>query len=94
MNNPKNTRKCCACQGRADKQYLIRVVAHDGQAFIDESGKAGGRGAYVHKNADCLKKLRKKNMLSHALKTSVPDAVYEQIEDIIFNRPQQNVEKS
>ena len=80
MNNPKNTRKCCACQGRDDKCNLIRVARNGNVAFVDESGKADGRGAYVHKNAECVAKLKKKKALSHALKMNVPEDVYARLE--------------
>ena len=50
-------RKCIACQERDSKKGLIRIVKNkEGQIFLDPIGKANGRGAYICKDAECLKK--------------------------------------
>ena len=50
-------RKCIACQERDSKKGLIRIVKNkEGQIILDPIGKANGRGAYICKDAECLKK--------------------------------------
>lgn len=73
-------RKCIACSERRPKRELVRIVNDPERGvIIDESGKANGRGAYLCRDAACIRKAKKKNMLKFALKTSVSDDFYEEI---------------
>jgi predicted RNA-binding protein YlxR (DUF448 family) len=48
-------RTCVGCRGKAPKRDLVRVVrVLDGDAVVDPSGSAPGRGAYVHRDAGCI----------------------------------------
>ena len=50
-------RKCIACQDRDNKKELIRIVKNkEGHIFLDKTGKANGRGAYICNCSECLKK--------------------------------------
>lgn len=70
-------RKCIACQERDSKKGLIRIVKNkENQVFLDPTGKANGRGAYVCHNEDCLKKSIKSKALNRAFKMDVEDSVY------------------
>jgi predicted RNA-binding protein YlxR (DUF448 family) len=55
------------------KRALIRIVRGPGGVAIDPTGKAPGRGAYLHDQRSCWDEgLR--GALSHALKTEIsPD---------------------
>ena len=48
--------------------------------MLDETGKLSGRGAYICKKADCLKKARKARRLESSLECSIPAEVYERLE--------------
>ena len=73
-------RKCIACQERDSKKGLIRIVKNkDGQIFLDPSGKANGRGAYICKDVECLKKAIKTKALNKTFKIEVPNEVYESL---------------
>ena len=73
-------RKCIACQDRDNKKELIRIVKNkEGQIFLDPIGKAKGRGAYICKDAECLKKAIKSKALNRAFKIEVPNEVYENL---------------
>lgn len=73
-------RKCIACQERDSKKGLMRIVKNkEGQIFLDETGKANGRGAYICKSSECLKKAIKSKALNRAFKIEVPDEVYENL---------------
>ncbi len=69
-------RRCNGCGESKPKQQLCRVVrSPDGQVSIDPTGKAAGRGAYVCKNSDCLKKAKKTNRLSRSLGCEVSEDI-------------------
>lgn len=73
-------RKCVGCQEMKDKRSLLRIVlTPDGEVFLDTTGKQNGRGAYVCNDSACLQLARKKKSLERALKTAIPDAVYERL---------------
>ncbi len=77
-------RMCIVCRGQSDKKTLLRIVKNkEGQIFVDQTGKANGRGAYVCKDADCLEKLKKTKALNRAFKCNIPDSVYEGIGEAI-----------
>ncbi|RDY24750.1 YlxR family protein [Romboutsia maritimum] len=73
-------RKCIACQDRDSKKELVRIVkTKDGEIFLDLTGKANGRGAYICKSSECLKKAIKTKALNKAFKIEVSDEVYEKL---------------
>ena len=81
-NNTKNLRMCCVCRMHADKSELIRIVkSKDGQIFVDKTKTADGRGVYLHSNAECMEKLKKKKLLNAAFKCVVDESVYEDLSD-------------
>ena len=53
-------RKCIACQDRDAKRDLVRIVKNkEGQIFLDKTGKANGRGAYIKKDLSVLEQAKK-----------------------------------
>ncbi|MDU1598552.1 RNase P modulator RnpM [Peptostreptococcus anaerobius] len=75
-------RKCIACQERDNKKKLIRIVKNkDNEIFLDPSGRANGRGAYVCANHECLSKAIKSKALNRAFKMDVEDEVYRHLLD-------------
>ena len=76
----KNTRKCIVCREHADKSELLRFVrTPDGRIVFDAEQKLDGRGAYVH--SECKQKLLKKDLLSAAFKTAVPQEILRGLDD-------------
>ena len=70
-------RQCLGCREMKPKRELIRVVrAPDGGISLDFKGKAPGRGAYVCRDAACLKKAMKSRAIERAFETSIPEEVY------------------
>jgi predicted RNA-binding protein YlxR (DUF448 family) len=64
-----------------EKKQLLRVVrSKEGEISVDAVGKAPGRGAYLCKKAECLRKARKASRLEHSLECSIPDDVYAALE--------------
>ena len=73
-------RKCIVCGNLYDKNDLLRVVKNKEMGIvIDESGKLNGRGAYICKNNECLKDVRKNNKLNRVFKQKVDDKLYEEL---------------
>ena len=60
---------------------LLRVVrTPDGAVIYDPTGKANGRGAYVCRSVECLKKARKARRLERVFSSQIPDEVYDMME--------------
>ena len=52
-------RKCTGCGEHFPKKELVRILrTPEGEIVIDEGGKKSGRGAYICKKAECLKKAK------------------------------------
>jgi uncharacterized protein len=74
-------RKCIACQEMKPKRQLIRVVrTPDGEVQLDVIGKKAGRGAYICGEVTCFQLARKQKSFDRALKQSVHQDVYAQLE--------------
>lgn len=74
-------RMCVGCNEMKPKKELIRVVKPaEGEISLDLTGKKNGRGAYICKNADCLKLARKKGRLEKSFQCRISDEVYDTLE--------------
>lgn len=74
-------RRCVGCGQSFPKKTLLRVVrSPDGIVSLDETGKKSGRGAYICKNVQCLRKARKAKRLERNLECEIPDEVYAGLE--------------
>ena len=61
-------RMCVGCREMKEKRELIRIVrTPEGEVAIDETGKRSGRGAYICRNAECLKRAIKQKQLERQL---------------------------
>lgn len=70
-------RQCVSCRTMYDKRDLLRVVkSPEGDISLDATGKKSGRGAYVCRSAECLKKAQKSKALERALEIAIPEEVY------------------
>ena len=78
-------RKCVGCSQKFPKENMLRIVRTfdaEGKKFfqIDSSGKMDGRGAYLCKNVDCLKKAAKGKRFERSFKSSLGKNFYEMID--------------
>ena len=65
-------RQCTGCREMKPKRDLLRVVrSPEGTVSIDLRGKAPGRGAYLCRSAECLKKAVRSRALDRALDITV-----------------------
>lgn len=75
-------RQCVGCGEMKSKKEMMRVLrTADGQICLDATGKKNGRGAYLCKQEECLKKARKNRGLERSFKMSIPDEVYQLLEE-------------
>ncbi|HPE94799.1 MAG TPA: YlxR family protein [Bacillota bacterium] len=79
MTKNKPERKCVGCNEMKEKSSLIRIVRQDERVFVDTTGKANGRGAYVCKSCDCIKKAVKQNRFEKALGVKLTEQICEQL---------------
>ena len=73
-------RTCIGCRTEKPKRELIRVVrSPEGTLSLDFKGKAPGRGAYLCRDAECLKRAVKSRAIERALSVTVPPEVLEEL---------------
>ena len=69
-------RKCMGCMKSFPKAELVRIVrTKEGEISLDLTGKKSGRGAYICRSADCLKKAVKAKRLEKSFECEIPDEV-------------------
>lgn len=77
-------RTCIVSKEQLPKQELIRIVKNkDNEVFIDLTGKANGRGAYLKKDMEVVNKAKKSNILGRKLEIDIPEGIYEEIFNLI-----------
>ena len=70
----KPARTCVGCGEGSDKRELIRIVrTSEGDVTVDPSGKANGRGAYVHPAASCFETAARRKRFAAALRVDLHD---------------------
>ena len=77
-------RKCIGCGVSKNKSDLIRVVRSPedettgtSEISIDLRGKKSGRGAYICKDENCLKKAVKAKKFERSLEVTISDEILE-----------------
>ncbi|MCI6001773.1 MAG: YlxR family protein [Tenericutes bacterium] len=77
-------RSCVVSKEKLPKQELIRVVKNkENEVFIDLTGKANGKGAYIKKDLTILEKAIKTKALEKHLETKIENNIYEELKNII-----------
>ncbi len=71
-------RTCIACRNVQGKRSLIRLVrvaeSEATSVQVDETGKRGGRGCYLHPNQECWQNALRGGKIEGALKTKLSAA--------------------
>ena len=71
-------RMCVGCREMKPKKELIRVVrSAEGAVSMDATGKKPGRGAYVCRSAECLRRAIRQRQLERAFECALTDEVKE-----------------
>lgn len=77
-------RTCVVTNEKLEKRELLRIVrTTTGEVIPDLTGKINGRGAYIKKDLEVLKKAQKTKMLEKRLECKIEESVYEEIKNII-----------
>ena len=79
-------RTCIGCNEAKPKTEFIRIVrTPQGEIITDFTGKANGRGAYICKNVQCLKKAEKSKRLDRSFGITVESDIYRKLEKEIVD---------
>lgn len=74
-------RQCVGCREMKPKKELVRVVkSPEGEISMDLRGKAPGRGAYVCRSLECLRRAIKSRALERGFDTTIPQEIYDRLE--------------
>ena len=77
-------RTCVLTKEKLDKKDLIRIVRTPEQnVVVDETGKLNGRGAYLKKDLEVIKKAQEKHILDKILNVKVDDNVFDELRKIV-----------
>lgn len=75
-------RTCLVTREKLPKEQLLRVVkTKDDTIIFDPTGKMNGRGAYIKKDIDIIKKAQQKKILSRHFDTNIPVEFYVLLEE-------------
>ena len=80
-------RTCVVTREKLEKKDLIRIVKNkENEVFIDETGKANGRGAYIKRDMDTLEKAKKGKHLDRHLEINISEKIYDELANIINSK--------
>lgn len=81
MKSKKSTyENMCSDTWKIRKERIIKVVRdNEGNVFVDETGKANGRGAYIKKDRETIEKARKSKILERHLEVTIKDEIYDEL---------------
>lgn len=71
-------RRCLGCMESFPKSSLVRIVrSPEGDISLDLTGKKSGRGAYICKSTECLKKAVKAKRFERTFECEIPEEVFD-----------------
>ncbi len=82
-------RKCIVCSARKPKKEFMVIVRppknepNKSIRVLNGDEKKEGRGAYICKNPDCVKKARKTRRLEKIFKGKIEDNIYDALETAV-----------
>lgn len=77
-------RRCTGCGEHFPKTELIRVLrTPEGEIVLDAGAKVSGRGAYICRKAECLRRARRARRLESSLECSIPEGTYDRLEEAL-----------
>ena len=73
-------RTCVVTHEKLEKKDLIRVVrTPEGNVVVDDTLKMNGRGAYLKKDVDVIRKAKDSKILERHLETAIDNVIYEEL---------------
>ena len=85
-------RTCIGCRTVLAKRELVRLVRTPDGILVDTTGKAAGRGAYVHNIRSCWEQALK-GPINHALRTEITPADRQKLMEYIERLPEGDITK-
>mgnify|MGYP000112779717 CR=1 FL=1 len=77
-------RTCVITREKCEKKDLIRVVRTPEQEVkVDETGKMNGKGAYLKKDKEVIKKAKQNKILEKILEVRVEDNIYDELINLV-----------
>ena len=84
-------RTCVITRQKCEKKDLIRIIRTPQKSVeIDLSGKKNGKGAYLKKDIEVIKKAQNSKILDKVLEVEVNDSIYDQLLEIVNTRRVEN----
>ena len=84
-------RTCIGCNLKKDKKELLRLVINkSGEFFVDEKGKAEGRGTYICYDEQCLSKAIKTKRIEKTLGLTLNEELCNNIRGVIIEKKKNN----
>ena len=81
-------RQCLGCREMKPKADLIRIVrSPEGSVSMDLKGRAQGRGAYLCRNVDCLKRAIKGRALERVFSVKIDNVIAEALQQEMEEQP-------
>lgn len=76
-------RTCVVTHEKLEKKDLLRIVrTPEGEVMVDTTGKQNGRGAYLKKDIEVIKKAEKTKIIERILGVEISSCVYETAIDL------------
>lgn len=80
-------RKCVVSGEMYPKKDLVRVVkTKDNEVFLDPTGRANGRGAYIALDPDIAEKARREKSFNRIFSMQVDDAFYDEVYEYVVHQ--------
>lgn len=74
-------RQCIGCGEMKSKKELLRILkTAEGEISLDATGRKNGRGAYLCRSRDCLRRAIKTKGLERSFQMKIPPEVYGRLE--------------
>ncbi len=74
-------RQCVGCGEMKNKKDMMRVLkTADDAVILDQTGRKNGRGAYLCRSGECLRRACRNKGLERSLKIRIPQEIYESLE--------------
>ena len=84
-------RTCIGCNQKKDKKELVRLVLNkNNEFFLDENGKAEGRGIYICKDINCLNSAIKSKKISKLFNINISEDLFDSIRGVIIEEENKN----
>lgn len=77
-------RTCVVTKEKTQKKDLLRIVRDkEGNVSVDLTGKANGRGAYLKKDLEVIKKAQTTKILERTLEVEIPENIYQEMINMV-----------